>query len=98
MSSVCECRKCAIERGGIFEERSMMRVCPLCGDKRCPKAEDHSNKCTPMTTKLRVNWQKQCEAETAAKLWYELEAARVKKEVERLKEENEELRRMLKAR
>ena len=23
-----------------------MRLCPICGNKRCPKATDHNNECT----------------------------------------------------
>lgn len=27
-------------------QASMMIVCPVCGNKRCPRASDHRNKCT----------------------------------------------------
>lgn len=26
--------------------RSRMSLCPECGDKRCPRAEDHRNECS----------------------------------------------------
>jgi hypothetical protein len=39
----CGCWKCFEERG----ERPMhMVVCPACGNKRCPKANNHANVCT----------------------------------------------------
>lgn len=39
----CGCWKCFGER----DERPMhMVVCPTCGNKRCPKANDHANACT----------------------------------------------------
>ena len=35
------CKTCA----NPFERMSTMIVCPECGDKRCPRAESHGNKC-----------------------------------------------------
>ncbi|TCK44002.1 hypothetical protein B0G84_2350 [Paraburkholderia sp. BL8N3] len=48
----CECRKClegkTVKIGGhdwpILASR--MVVCATCGNKRCPKANDHRNECT----------------------------------------------------
>jgi hypothetical protein len=51
------CWKCYEERpkeegvdgatfGGVFFPTHGMIVCKVCGNKRCPKAEDHRNKCT----------------------------------------------------
>ncbi len=47
----CGCLKCIQTRGdkspsGLPLEATMMIVCPKCGDKRCPHAEDHSKECT----------------------------------------------------
>lgn len=45
----CNCRKCLVDRDerihGIPAHISVMVVCPTCGDKRCPHAEDHRNPC-----------------------------------------------------
>ncbi|MCP4991945.1 MAG: hypothetical protein GY928_39610 [Colwellia sp.] len=53
----CECHKC-IEKYGIktgrgngFFDRlplsaTKMILCPMCGNKRCPKASDHRLDCT----------------------------------------------------
>lgn len=30
---------------GVWLTLAHMIVCPLCGDKRCPKAADHENEC-----------------------------------------------------
>jgi hypothetical protein len=38
-----DCRRCAREGGEKWPVR--MYVCPQCGDKRCPKAEDHRSAC-----------------------------------------------------
>ena len=44
----CHCRRCAQEhfasRGKPFIA-TFMSVCPLCGDKRCPHADDHRKPC-----------------------------------------------------
>lgn len=47
----CGCRKCLREREKnlpLFErtELRQMILCPICGNKRCPHATDHSYKCT----------------------------------------------------
>jgi hypothetical protein len=38
----CWCARCDMEHN---VKRTRMSVCPECGDKRCPRAEDHRNKC-----------------------------------------------------
>lgn len=57
---LCQCRQCIRERGTtvfyrtrwgllpihIPEECSRMILCPICGNKRCPHANDHRNACT----------------------------------------------------
>ena len=40
---LCGCWRCIGERD---EMRVCMIVCPTCGNKRCPKASDHSLACT----------------------------------------------------
>lgn len=50
----CGCRRCLRERdervpvGRITlpVEMTQMILCPLCGNKRCPHANDHRNPCT----------------------------------------------------
>lgn len=48
----CSCHRCVEEReekapGGVFALSScMMILCPICGNKRCPHANDHRNTCT----------------------------------------------------
>lgn len=51
----CSCHKCAkvriqaaIERNDLLAmyKEVVMRVCPICGYKRCPKASDHELECT----------------------------------------------------
>lgn len=50
----CGCRRCLRERdervpvGSITlpVEMTRMILCPLCGNKRCPHANDHRNSCT----------------------------------------------------
>lgn len=59
--SECVCRRCTQERDAsrrieldragdpgflITEEMSRMILCPVCGNKRCPRANDHRNECT----------------------------------------------------
>ena len=48
--ALCNCRKCLLDRDerihGIPAHLAMMVVCRVCGDKRCPHAEDHTNACT----------------------------------------------------
>lgn len=55
MKNLCGCRACLRERkeGEWFSENFfvpaenlMMIVCPVCGNKRCPHANDHRNACT----------------------------------------------------
>lgn len=40
----CGCGRCTGERN-VFT-RTRMIVCPTCGNKRCPHAEDHEFQCT----------------------------------------------------
>lgn len=40
----CDCDTCRKERGELFRDR--MYVCHVCGNKRCPKIENHRFKCT----------------------------------------------------
>ncbi|GEM_PF-753832 len=46
----CECHRCIAEQGlgvgGIPLSMVKMILCPVCGNKRCPKANDHRNECT----------------------------------------------------
>lgn len=46
----CDCLTCIRERGdtidGLPHELCEMIVCTTCGNKRCPKANDHRNACT----------------------------------------------------
>lgn len=53
----CTCLTCTQERvdadpienpgSRIFDQRlCKMFLCPLCGNKRCPRAHDHRNTCT----------------------------------------------------
>lgn len=55
--TLCNCRRCLRERDerihGIPAELARMVVCPTCGDKRCPHAEDHRNACIPVPTVAR---------------------------------------------
>lgn len=39
----CGCHKCIKARGHIAMH---FVVCPICGNKRCPKANDHNKACT----------------------------------------------------
>lgn len=43
-SPECFCMECDIHAN--FGMRSRMSLCPDCGNKRCPKATHHDNKCT----------------------------------------------------
>lgn len=38
-----DCHRCRKEKGRFL---TMMIVCPVCGNKRCPKASDHRLDCT----------------------------------------------------
>lgn len=38
----CTCRAC---RRANPSRPALMSLCPECGDKRCPRAEDHRNSC-----------------------------------------------------
>jgi len=38
-----DCYKCSALQGPKFRR---MIVCPICGNKRCPKASDHTLDCT----------------------------------------------------
>ncbi len=40
----CECHRCIEERG--LKKAWKMILCPTCGNKRCPKANDHRNECS----------------------------------------------------
>jgi hypothetical protein len=46
----CNCASCTSEANhsqeGFVPRFSFLIVCPICGSKRCPKAEDHRNDCT----------------------------------------------------
>jgi len=44
----CNCYKCTKARGVDlrFWGQAVMVVCPVCGNKRCPKASDHELACT----------------------------------------------------
>lgn len=45
----CDCRSCVWVRGAFADgtpQYSRMILCPLCGNKRCPRATDHENACT----------------------------------------------------
>lgn len=42
----CPCWKCIDARGGMTFEHQWMVLCPICGNKRCPHANDHNNACT----------------------------------------------------
>lgn len=46
----CECHRCIEEKGlgvgGLPLNMLKMILCPVCGNKRCPKANDHRNECT----------------------------------------------------
>ena len=42
-AGLCGCWRCMGERN---EVRAFMILCPDCGNKRCPKASDHSLGCT----------------------------------------------------
>ena len=41
--NVCGCWRCLKERN---EDVKWMVVCPLCGNKRCPRASNHDYACT----------------------------------------------------
>ena len=41
----CYCHTCR-PIDYLDPESVYMRLCPLCGNKRCPKATDHNNECT----------------------------------------------------
>lgn len=49
-TDLCYCRRCINERGdtemGIPLTSCRMILCPVCGNKRCPHANDHRNDCT----------------------------------------------------
>ena len=40
------CMEEAIERGDMNDWDRWMLLCPICGNKRCPKATWHGNPCT----------------------------------------------------
>lgn len=47
----CECHACIAEHdlrgpGGLPLAMTRMVLCPICGNKRCPRATDHRNACT----------------------------------------------------
>lgn len=49
----CRCRQCLRDRGEgmvvngrwLPAELTELTLCQVCGDKRCPRAEDHRNEC-----------------------------------------------------
>lgn len=41
-----ECLKDSKEENGLPTVLTRMIVCPICGNKRCPKATDHNLECT----------------------------------------------------
>lgn len=41
----CDCHSCR-ERRPLTLSDIRMVLCPTCGNKRCPKANDHRNQCT----------------------------------------------------
>lgn len=41
-----ECLKDKKEENGLSTVLTRMIVCPICGNKRCPKATDHNLECT----------------------------------------------------
>ena len=45
----CWCERCDKEQASPNEIslflRFRMNLCPICGDKRCPRAADHRNEC-----------------------------------------------------
>jgi hypothetical protein len=43
--NTCHCHKC-VPIEASKPESVYMRLCPECGNKRCPKASDHNNPCT----------------------------------------------------
>lgn len=51
MADQCRCLRC-IRKGnlrgptGFLLSQTQMIVCETCGNKRCPHASDHRNKCT----------------------------------------------------
>jgi len=40
----CSCFRCYVEAGYLMRLR--MFLCPTCGNKRCPHAEDHREECS----------------------------------------------------
>ena len=48
MTKCGNCHKClaGVMLGGLPVTAQRMIVCPTCGNKRCPKASDHTLACT----------------------------------------------------
>ena len=51
VSGLCGCHQCVIARDKekpllVREYGTRMILCPTCGNKRCPHANDHRNACT----------------------------------------------------
>jgi hypothetical protein len=46
--TTCDCWRCERDRqdGMTAFLRIRMILCPTCGNKRCPKANDHRNECS----------------------------------------------------
>jgi hypothetical protein len=42
----CDCWRCERDKAEGMFIRVRMILCPTCGNKRCPKANDHRNECT----------------------------------------------------
>ncbi len=53
LKNECGCRQCLRDRDerhpsipSLPAEAGMMILCPICGNKRCPHANNHRNECT----------------------------------------------------
>jgi Zn finger protein HypA/HybF involved in hydrogenase expression len=45
MSVECWCHRCCKEQTG-YQHMFQMVLCPICGNKRCPKSSDHRLECS----------------------------------------------------
>jgi hypothetical protein len=56
-----ECTKNDVDQTGVPVLLQKMILCPLCGNRRCPKATYHGNDCTgsddPHQEGSRYNWK-----------------------------------------
>jgi hypothetical protein len=59
----CRCRACRIEANSpdVQPVGGIMIVCPKCGNKRCPHADDHRNECTANNAAARWRVGKACD-------------------------------------